>query len=474
MRTPVAFLAFLALLVTIAHTALAQPSPVAPSDDDPPLILAAEAGDLEAVQKLIEEGADLDVNSERLDYTRGWTPLLYALRHRHTDVARALLDAGASVKDEYLSEPIYQAKDTVYAAFVAARYADRELMDMVIQAGADYSIERVDSDSLLHLACLNDDPELVHYLIHERDIDPNAVNEQGQTPLMFACRWERTFPGPLEEDFIPRDQEREIGKLLIMNELIVAGAVVDRFDSSGRTALLVACTDGLRSQVQFLLEQGAQLFDDPDLPVYDPVAQIHYRTIIPEIVGAAQSGDRGTIDLLIEQGADLNATGQAGVDLLEIALNHANALVIPELLEIGFDPNAADDEGRSPLMRACLTLSDTSRRRDQFRGHVPSAKALLEAGADVSATDPEGRTVLHYAAGSAVPELIQLLLDAGADPTAKDKAGLTPLDYTKDEAPRLTRYRVAKDRRAIGAATLEKAIAQRGDQREGQRGATDE
>ena len=59
---------------------------------------------------------------------------------------------------------------------------------------------------------------------------------------------------------------------------------------------------------------------------------------------------------------------------------------VETLLEAGADPNAADDHGVTPLMRACENAS------------VEVTRALLEAGADANAAQTGGLAALMLAA----------------------------------------------------------------------------
>ena len=58
------------------------------------LMWAASEGHLQAVEALLQGGADIKARS-----TQGWTALLFAARDGRMDVARALLDAGADANE---------------------------------------------------------------------------------------------------------------------------------------------------------------------------------------------------------------------------------------------------------------------------------------------------------------------------------------------------------------------------------------
>jgi ankyrin repeat protein len=84
---------------------------------------------------------------------------------------------------------------------------------------------------------------------------------------------------------------------------------------------------------------------------------------------------------------------------------------VRELLRLGADPDARDDDGRSPLFLAVLG------------GAVGLVGLLLESGADPNARDRDGWTALHFAAQEHLPEMVRLLIGRGADVNARDGEG---------------------------------------------------
>ncbi len=93
-----------------------------------------------------------------------------------------------------------------------------------------------------------------------------------------------------------------------------------------------------------------------------------------------------------------------------------NPTIVRLLLQAGADPNAPDDNGRSPLHRGALNSNPMV------------VTHLLDAGADLNARDNDGYTALHWAAAqSGNGRVVKVLLDRGADPFAESNDGRTPL-----------------------------------------------
>jgi ankyrin repeat protein len=91
------------------------------------------------------------------------------------------------------------------------------------------------------------------------------------------------------------------------------------------------------------------------------------------------------------------------------------------ILEYGFNLNELrPDQGRTLLHGA------------SSRGSVNAVSWLLQNGADPNALDEEGRTPLHVcAARNTVATVVKLLIGAGSEPNALDASGNTPLDYAR-------------------------------------------
>lgn len=166
-----------------------------------------------------------------------------------------------------------------------------------------------------------------------------------------------------------------------------------------------------------------------------------------EVAEAAAAGDDARVRKLVKGGADPNARGDKGVNLLQWALLNKSKAGLEALLAAGADPKRGDDSGETvvhyaakaddpayldillshrvdpntpntvtgatPLMSALL-----GEREEQFR-------KLLAAGAAPNLADRQGNTSLHLAAKINDSQRVLDLLAAGADATAKNKQGVT-------------------------------------------------
>lgn len=119
------------------------------------------------------------------------------------------------------------------------------------------------------------------------------------------------------------------------------------------------------------------------------------------LIIAAQSGNIDLCRLLLQHGADIQATSTRGATALFAAAQSGRANVCALLIQRGLACDAPMSNGATPLIIAA------------YKGHADTVRVLLDAGANPMHEDVTHNTAMSYAeqAGHiAVVEMIQQYL----------------------------------------------------------------
>lgn len=126
--------------------------------------------------------------------------------------------------------------------------------------------------------------------------------------------------------------------LEIAKFLLDMGADPNAEQGDTSSPLEEACRAGFYELVALLLERGAFLV--PNLPNHDPIIFYAY--------------EENCIRLLLEKGADLNASNSSGMNRLTVAIQGNGESLVPFLIKSGIDVYAVDNKGYTALHYAVL------------------------------------------------------------------------------------------------------------------------
>ena len=162
------------LLALVLLAAGCDDEPASDPSLDRSLIDAAEAGRLEEVEELLEEGASVEATD-----AAGRTALVAAAYGNHLAVAEALIDAGADVDTQ---------DTTQQSAFLIATSEvgdDLRLLELTLEHGADVNAKDSYNGTGLIRAADRGYLRIVRRLL-ETDIEVDHVNRLGWTALLEA------------------------------------------------------------------------------------------------------------------------------------------------------------------------------------------------------------------------------------------------------------------------------------------------
>lgn len=215
-----------------------------------------------------------------------------------------------------------------------------------------------------------------------------------------------------ESDWIDEQQFSILHKAVLgisdrglTEELRTSIAMMNTIDAKGRTPLMWAAARGDTSNVQTLLDHGA----DPN------VSDVTGNTAL---LRAATAYSPSVIVPLLDAGAEVNWTSEQGYTMLHYASYYGNhADILTPMLERGAQIEAKDSYGWTPL--ACTSEYD----------HEESAAELIRHGANVNTRCNAGWTPLLRAVNSNSHKVLQLLLASNANPCITSFRSETALHF---------------------------------------------
>lgn len=267
-------------------------------DKETPLYKACERSNPAIVAVLLNHG--VAVNTRCI---QGWTALQEAVGRNNVEICEMLLKAGAkhNITNMYGITPL----------FTAAQSGQLATLRFLLKHGADINSQAADGATPLYEATKNGHEQIVELLISQ-NADANKPGKRGLLPLHIAAqRGSDTIVSMLipvtskarvrRTGISPLHMAVERNRDDVLETLIEAGFDVNAqlseeqsqlYEDRRSTALYFAVINNNISAVRMLLAAGA----DPNLDVFKP------------LMVAARQGCIQTVTLLVEHGADINAT----------------------------------------------------------------------------------------------------------------------------------------------------------------------
>ncbi|MBW5390752.1 ankyrin repeat domain-containing protein [Brachyspira hampsonii] len=204
----------------------------------------------------------------------------------------------------------------------AIEYKQTDIINYLLENNADVNLTLGYSTPLTEAMY---DEELVRKLI-DLGADINLPTElTGFTPLMASLH-----------------------NIAIAELLIEKGADIEAKDDDGINALVYASTYNNEEMVKFLLEKGA------DANTVCEIENEHTDISSTPLMNAAYRGNTNIINMLLENGADINYTTDFGMTALMMAASFNQFEAAKVLLENNADTSVTDEYGRTALDLAKL------------------------------------------------------------------------------------------------------------------------
>ncbi len=143
-----------------------------------PLHFAAEGGNTNLVVLFLEKGNPINATMEA-----GMSVLYFAVKGKHHDAARLLLERGA---DANLYRPVQNVRRIYLPLSQAIANEDRKMVELLIKHGADFNaLDNIGIPAYFEAARISSSSLLKYFL--GLGAEPDRVSQEGSTPLMWAA-----------------------------------------------------------------------------------------------------------------------------------------------------------------------------------------------------------------------------------------------------------------------------------------------
>jgi len=264
--------------------------------------------------------------------------------------------------DKYRRTPLHSASR--YGAFEAARF--------LLDRGADMNVKDESRNTPLHLASIFRHDEIVDLLIQHK-ADVNILNVQGQAPLHLASLY---------------------GNPESIKLLLEGGAKINIRDADGNTPLHIAVLYRNPENLDEILKENLDI-DALNTEGYTP---LHLSVRRPD--------NEKAIELLLQQGADINITDPSGRNALHISVTSYQRGYIGFLTSKGIDINSQDNDGNTALH---YPLMNVLKNKLYLLNSKETVKILMEEGADPHIRNNKGKSPMDLAVEAGENDLINLL-----------------------------------------------------------------
>ncbi|EPE24664.1 Ankyrin repeat-containing protein [Glarea lozoyensis ATCC 20868] len=373
---------------------------------------AAKHGDLLMIKSLLAAERVTQDNTLPLADNRGHA-LYLAASHGHANVVEYLLKSGSDPNERKNSN----SRRSPLAE--AAYEGHTHVIQRLLVGGANINLASGSSgDTPLHYAASRGKEQAVSELLKFKSCNLNARNGDKATPLHLSVMHPQVVERLLitgadqrildDGDSTPLHKAVKIGCLESVKLLLRFGADDTSLDGSGLNPVNLAILHPHPFVASFLLQRNRDLIN---IKGGDGQTPLHY---------AARTEHEDLIAELIGMGADVEAADDEGCSPLHLAAKNGKEVAVRQLLGYKAAPDTVDSSGRTALHHAAAS------------GNLNISAQLLEFDILINRVDSEGKSPLWLACYAGQLDIVQQLLNKGGVSSSNDEKNWTPLHAAYD------------------------------------------
>ena len=389
------------------------------NDGVTPLMAIAAQGDISGVNTVIaalkkdKNDAQMKEHINLFSFSGG-SAVMFSAAGGHSEATKALIELGADVNAVAQATPAYLEKlavmiqegtvddndphvDGVTAAHVAAQGGHLDCVDILIEAGADVTIQDDEDRTPLLLAVKGNYGDVAIALV-KGGADPNTpyVDDEGASHNLL-------FDSLVVEN----------GEFATL--LIESGADIYSEDEHKVTTLLQASHRGMKDVVQALIAKSTKAgwLDSPSDESITP------------LIAASSEGHVDIVQLLIDAKVNVNAKDKDETNSLMAAAARGHTDIVEALLKAGATVNEQNVDGHTALMFAYNGKNQVETLWERYHQFVSESE--MESTGE--AVDDGGTGPIIREALDNHNRMVTLLVKNGADESVKDKEGHKASDF---------------------------------------------
>ncbi|MBP5616591.1 MAG: ankyrin repeat domain-containing protein [Elusimicrobiaceae bacterium] len=344
------------------------------SKGDPILVAAATMGNYSAVEELILLGVDVNLPNS---FTKD-TALIRSLYNGHTEIAQRLVYSGADINavNNYNHSPL----------FIALEKQNVPMIELFLTSGVKEGL----TPSYLFRAVATKNQTGVMTML-KGGIDPNIVNEKGNTPLIVAA---------------------SLGDVPVVQDLMAYRADVNMANKDGNTALIYAARYN-RPEVIKLLQTPQTMQTPLDVNAQNKAGET-------ALYWGAAKGYVEVVKRLLAAGADPTIAANNGLVPYAAAQKNGQKQVLEwfnkDVREV---ENAVIEQDNAKLLAKQKEEQNAKKEDDIFaataKGNMARVRELVARDRSlISAKNKYSQTPLLIAVENNRPELVEYFAKQGA------------------------------------------------------------